>query len=106
MGVGGDRVDLDVEALQLGVVIGNIAEFRRADEGEVSGIKEEDSPLALGIGVGHFNEFSLPESLRFEGLNGCVDKGHGDSFKIAAKRNAAFAPQHKWRPTINEIDKF
>jgi hypothetical protein len=101
MRVGGDGVDLHVKALELGIVIGNIAEFSRADKGEISRVEEKDSPLALGVGVGDFNEFALSESLRFEGLNGCVEKGHGDSCKIAAKRKTAFAPQHKWRSAIN-----
>ncbi len=59
VGVGGHREDLDAEALQLLVVIGEVTELRRADEGEVGRVEEEDRPLALDVLVGHVDECAV-----------------------------------------------
>lgn len=45
-GVGADRDDLGTFFLESGVVVCGILELRRADEGKVCGVKEEDQPLA------------------------------------------------------------
>src|SRR4051812_7057623 len=47
VGVGGDRVDLDAELLEGGVVVGQVAQLRRTDEGEVGRVEEDHRPLAL-----------------------------------------------------------
>ena len=49
VGVGRHRVDLDAELLELGVVVGQVAELGRADEGEVGRVEEDDRPLALQV---------------------------------------------------------
>ena len=82
-----DRVDLDAEPLQFSVMIGEIAEFGRANEGEVGRIEEEDRPFALDVGFGDLNELALLESLSFERLDRGIDKRHRLSWsKVAGKQ--------------------
>ena len=45
--VGGHAVDLDAQLLEFGVVVGEIAEFGRADEGEIGRVEHDHGPLAL-----------------------------------------------------------
>ena len=76
MGVGRDAVDLDAQLLELGVVVGEVFEFGRADEGEVGRIEEHHRPLALQIGVGDVDELALLEGLGLERLDLGVDERH------------------------------
>jgi len=52
VGVGRDREDLDAQALQRRIGVSQIFQLRRADEGEIGRIEEEDGPFALYVGVG------------------------------------------------------
>ena len=61
VGVGRHRVDLDAELLELGVVVGQVAELGRADEGEVGRVEEHDRPLALEVGVADVDELAVVE---------------------------------------------
>ena len=49
MRVGRDAVDLHAELLEFRVVVGEVAELGRADEGEVGGVEHEHGPLALEV---------------------------------------------------------
>jgi hypothetical protein len=50
VGVGGHGVHLDAHLLELGVVVGQVAQFGGADEGEVGRVEEHHGPLAFQIG--------------------------------------------------------
>ena len=78
VGVGGHRVDLDAQLLELGVVVGQVAQLGRADEGEVGRVEEDHGPLALEVGVGDVDELAVVEGGGLEGLDFGVDQGvHG-----------------------------
>ena len=47
--VGGYGVDFNAEILELRIVVGEIAELGRADEGEVGRVEEDDGPFALRL---------------------------------------------------------
>ncbi len=76
VGVGRDRVHLDAEALQLLVVVGEVAELGGADEGEVGGVEEHDRPVAAQVGVGDVDELAVLERRRGEGLDLGTDEQH------------------------------
>src|SRR3546814_4339844 len=59
VGVGRHAVDLDAEALELGVVVGQVTELGGAYEGEVGRVEEHHRPLALEVLVGHVHELAL-----------------------------------------------
>src|SRR3546814_18040253 len=59
MRVGRHRIDFDAEALKRFILVGEIFELGRADEGEVGRIEEENRPLARNIGVRHGHELAL-----------------------------------------------
>src|SRR3546814_4442731 len=59
MRVGRRRIDFDAEALKRFILVGEIFELGRADEGEVGGIEEENRPLARNIGVRDGHELAL-----------------------------------------------
>src|SRR5690606_18584754 len=61
VGVGGNGVDFHAQLLELGIVVGQVAQLGRADEGEVGRVEEEDRPLALQVSFGNFNELALLE---------------------------------------------
>ena len=77
VGVGRDRVDLDAQALELGVAVSQVAQLGGADEGEVGRIEEHDGPLALEVGVAHLDELAVVERSCLEGLDLGVDERHG-----------------------------
>ena len=64
--VGRDGVNVYAQLLQFFVVVCHIAQFSRANEGEVSRIEEEDAPAAFSIFLGNFDEFTVFERLVFE----------------------------------------
>ncbi len=76
VGVGGDRVHFNAHFLQLVVVVGNVAQLGRANEGEVSRVEEENGPLAFNVGFGQFEELAVFECRRFERFDFGVDNGH------------------------------
>lgn len=53
--VRGNGDDLGTELFELGGLLGEVSEFRGADEGEVSRVEDQDGPLALGLQVGEGN---------------------------------------------------
>jgi hypothetical protein len=57
----GHGVDLDAQLLELGVVVGEVAELGRADEGEVGRVEEHHRPLALEVGLGDVDELAVLE---------------------------------------------
>jgi len=74
--IGGHRVDLDAQVLQLAVVLGQITQLGRADEREVTGVEEEDRPGAPHVGFGHLDEFARVVCVRGEGQNLGIDQRH------------------------------
>ena len=70
---------LDVHRLQLLVVVGEVTQLGRADEGEVTGVEEEDGPLAIDVGVGDLNEVPIAKSVGLEGDDLGVDETHEES---------------------------
>ncbi|MNP28608.1 hypothetical protein D3C76_1215830 [compost metagenome] len=76
VGIGGNRVNVHAQFLQFVVMIRYVAQFGRANEGEVSRIEEEYAPATFGIFLGHFNEFTVFERLVFERFNFGVNQRH------------------------------
>ena len=66
VGIGRHRVNVYAQLLQFFVMVSHVAQFGRADEGEVSRIEEEDAPAAFGVFLGDFDEFTIFECLIFE----------------------------------------
>jgi len=54
--VGADGVDVYAESLELSIVVCEVSEFGGANEGEVTGVEEEDAPLALEVFVRNLDE--------------------------------------------------
>ena len=79
VGVGRHRVHLDAEALQILVVVGEVAELGRADEREVGRVEEEDRPLAAQVVAGDVDELAGAEAGCGEGLDLGVHERHGGS---------------------------
>jgi hypothetical protein len=81
VGVGGNDVHLGTSGLESSVVVGCVFDFGGAVEGESGGHENQHRPLALEGSFGQVDEFTLAvavdKSGGFEGLNGCVDQGHG-----------------------------
>jgi hypothetical protein len=68
VGVGRHREDLDAHALELGVVVGHVAELGRAHEGEVGRVEEHHRPLALEVGVADVDELAALNAVAVKGL--------------------------------------
>ena len=79
VGVGGDRIDLDAELLEIFVVIGEITQLGGAHEGEIGRVEEEHRPLAGEVRLGNVDELALLESGGLERLDRSIDEGHGNS---------------------------
>ena len=75
VGVGGDGVDLDAQLLEGSVVVSQIAQLGRANEGEVSRVEEDHGPLAFQVSVRHLNEFAIVVGGSVERLDFGVDIG-------------------------------
>ena len=76
VGVGGHAVDVDAERLELAVVVGEVAELGRADEGEVGRVEEHDGPAATQVGVGDRDELAVLVGGGGERLDLGVDQAH------------------------------
>ena len=64
-------------------MFGEVYQLCGANEGEVSGVEEEDGPLAGDVGAANFFERSVMESLNLEFRSLCVDDGlHMDDILI------------------------
>src|SRR5690606_3910869 len=74
--VGRHRIDLDVHLLESGIDVGEIFKLRRADEGEIGGIEEENRPLALHVSVGDVDELAVLERSGLKGFEGRIENGH------------------------------
>ena len=59
VGISRDRVNVYAQLLQFVVMVSHVAQFGRANEGEVSRIEEEDAPATFGIFLGYFNELTV-----------------------------------------------
>ena len=66
VGVGRDGVNVYAQLLQFFIMICHVAQFSRANEGEVSRVEEEDAPAAFSIFLGYFDEFTVFECLVFK----------------------------------------
>ncbi len=77
VGIGGNAVDFDAQLLELGVVVSQVFQFGRADEGEVSWVEEHDRPLAFQVSVRHFlRSRHFFKGVSFERFNLAVDDRH------------------------------
>jgi hypothetical protein len=74
--VGRHAVDLDAELLEGVVVVGQVLELRRADEGEVGRVEDEHAPLAADRLIRDLDELPVGKSGRLERLDGGVDQRH------------------------------
>lgn len=76
-------IDLDAHGLELVIFVRQISEFRRTDEGKISGIEEENGPFAFDVGVRNGLELAVLEGLDFElGNGGIDDRLHGFSLSL------------------------
>ena len=82
VGVGGHREHLDTHLLQLLVVLGEVGQLGGADEGEVTGVEEEDRPLAGDVVLAHLDEFAVTEGVGMEGEDLAVDETHRFSLSL------------------------
>ena len=80
VGVAGNGIDFDAEALQLGVVFGHVFQLGRADEGKIRRIEQENGPFALDVFMGDGLEFAVVEGLHGKFGNTAVDDGHDCSW--------------------------
>jgi hypothetical protein len=64
--------------LKVVVVVGQVAQFGRADEGEVGRVEVHDRPMALQAGFGQVDELAVVVSGGLERLDLGVDERHGD----------------------------
>lgn len=69
-----DGVDLNAQILELRVVIGQILQLGRADEGEILRVEEEDGLVTPQILVVHLDELAALIGVGFEGQDLCTDK--------------------------------
>ncbi|MNZ34573.1 hypothetical protein D3C78_519520 [compost metagenome] len=76
VGVGGHTVDFHAQVFEFGVVVGQVAQLGRADEGEVGRVEEHHGPFALEVGFRHFDELALVVSSGFERFYLAVDDRH------------------------------
>ena len=76
VGIGRNRVNVYAQLLQFFVVVCHVAQFGRANEGEVSRIEEEHAPAAFDIFLGYFDELTVFERLVFERFNFSVNQRH------------------------------
>ncbi len=72
--VGRHGVDLDAQLLEVGVVVGKVAELGGADEREVCRVEEDHGPLAPEVGVGDLDELTVLEGRSVERLDVGVDQ--------------------------------
>src|SRR3546814_18427946 len=82
MRVGRHRIDFDAEALKRFILVGEVFELGRADEGEVGGIEEENRPLARNIGVRAGDELALLVRGGAARFDGTTDDTHGRAFPL------------------------
>ncbi|MNR60135.1 hypothetical protein D3C85_1815510 [compost metagenome] len=76
VGVGGNAVDLDAQLLERVVVVSQVFQLGRADEGEVGRVEEHHRPLAFQVCVRDFYEVAIFECVSFERFNLAVDDRH------------------------------
>jgi len=76
MRVGGDRIDLDAHLLEGRVDVGEVLQFRRANEGEVGGVEKEHAPFAAHFGIGHIDELAFLVRGRRERFKLTTNIGH------------------------------
>ncbi|MNL36096.1 hypothetical protein D3C87_1581630 [compost metagenome] len=76
VGISGNGINVHAQFLQFVVMIRYVAQFGRANEGEVSWIEEEHTPAAFGVFLGDFDEFAVFERLVFKRFNFGVNQGH------------------------------
>lgn len=81
MGVAGDGVDLASNFLELGVVTGQILKLSRAHKGEISGVEEEQGPVAEYISLGHLMELVVLERVQLKIGQFMLQKSHHRSFR-------------------------
>ena len=77
VGIGRHRVNVYAQLLQFFVMVSHVAQFGRADEGEVSRIEEEDAPLTLQVLIGHIDKLTVLVSLQSKFADFLSIKRHG-----------------------------
>ena len=83
VGIGRNAVDLNAQLLELGIVIGQIAQLSGANKGKIGGVEEENRPLALQISFTYVDEFAIQVSSGFKRFYFSVDQGHSDNLQLS-----------------------
>jgi hypothetical protein len=65
-------------------MVGQVAQFGGADEGEVGRVEEHHRPFAFEVLVGDGDEFAVLVGIGFERLDGGVDECHGDFLSVVS----------------------
>ncbi len=79
-------------------MVSYVAQFGRADEGEVSWIEEEHTPFTFNVFLGYVDEFAVFECCVFERLNFGIDNRHlVASVKICDAGYIIFGPTSNMR---------
>jgi hypothetical protein len=74
MRIRGYRVHFHADLLERLVFVSQVAQFGRADEGEVSRVEDDDRPFALQVGVGYGTKLAVVKSGGFERFDFGVDQ--------------------------------
>jgi hypothetical protein len=69
MRVGRHAVDFHTQFLEIGIIVGQVFQLGRADEGEIGRIEEEDGPLAFNFGIRYSDELAILERFGLERLD-------------------------------------
>jgi hypothetical protein len=74
--IGRHAVDFNAELLEIGVAIGQVTQFGRANKREVGRIENENRPLALQAFFSDGHEFAVVISLCLERFDLTIDDRH------------------------------
>ena len=85
VGVGGNGVDFHAQLGEFGVVVSQVAQFGRADEGEVSRVEEHYRPFAFQVGIAYVDEFAIVKSGSLERFDFGIDQRYGHVFLQSVK---------------------
>ena len=66
--------DIDTDLLERLILVSQVTQFGRADEGEVSRVENDDRPFALQVGVGYRTKLAVVKSSGFERFDFSVDQ--------------------------------
>jgi hypothetical protein len=74
MSVGRDSIDFHTQCLERVIVIGQVAQFRWANEGEIRWVEKNNRPLSLQIGIVDRDKFAIVISRGIEWLDTGVNE--------------------------------